>query len=337
MISQRYVLRAGSLTNMHLREVELPPPAAGEVQVAVHAIGLNFADIFAIWGLYGATPEGDFTPGLEYSGVIAAVGEGVTNVRPGDRIMGVTRFGAYTSALNIDHRYVLPLPAGWSFAEGASYLVQVLTAYYALRPLGNLQPGNTVLIHSAAGGVGIWANRIAKKYNAFTIGTVGHAAKLSVLDAEGCDRGIVRSGNFAADLQQALGDRPLHLVLDAIGGRIFNESFAALAPQGRCVVYGSARYARPGDKPNYPHLLYHYLQRPRIDPQSLPEQNKAVLGFNLIWLYERVELMHRLLIELEALRLAPPHLGHRFSFEDLPEAVRLFQTGKTVGKVIVEL
>ena len=87
--------------------------------------------------------------------------------------MGVTRFGAYATALNIDARYVLPLPKGWDMAEGCAYLVQVLTAYYGLLRLGDLQRGQAVLIHSAAGGVGIWANRIAKAYGAYTVGTVG--------------------------------------------------------------------------------------------------------------------------------------------------------------------
>jgi len=133
-----YELTAGSLANLKLVDKPLPPPAPGEVSVAVRAIGLNFADVFAIWGLYGATPEGAFTPGLEYAGHITAVGDGVTGVSVGDAVMGVTRFGAYTTALNIDERYVLPLPKGWTMAEGAAYLVQVLTAYYGLVNLGQL-------------------------------------------------------------------------------------------------------------------------------------------------------------------------------------------------------
>ena len=116
-----YQLKAGSLNNLRLETEQLPPPQAGEVTIAVKAIGLNFADIFAIWGLYAATPEGLFTPGLEYAGVVAQVGEGVQGLKVGDRIMGVTRFGAYTSHLNIDHRYVVPLPEDWDFAEGRCF------------------------------------------------------------------------------------------------------------------------------------------------------------------------------------------------------------------------
>lgn len=335
LISRRYSLKAGSLADLREKEHELPPPAPGEVSIAVRAIGLNFADVFAIWGLYGATPKGEFTPGLEYSGVVERVGEGVEGVQPGDRVMGVTRFGAYSTYLNIDARYVMPLPAGWDFATGAAYLVQTLTAYYGMTRLGAMQRGQTVLIHSAAGGVGLQALKIARAFGCTAIGTVGNAAKVDFLKKEGCDAVIVRGADFENDLKNALAGRPLELVMDSVGGRYFSIPYRLLAPMGRVVVFGSARYASSGDRPNKLRLLYHWLTRPKIDPQQLPEKNKGVLGFNLIWLYERAALMHELLQELQRLDLKPPHVGHRFPFEALPDAVRLFQTGKTVGKVVV--
>ena len=155
-----YQLKAGNIKNLKIVEENLPDPAAHEVTIAVKSIGLNFADLFAIWGLYSATPKGVFVPGLEYSGVITKVGKDVQQAKVGDRIMGVTRFGAYATHLNIDHRYAIPLPEDWTFPEGAAYLVQMMTAYYGLVYLGAIQDGSTVLIHSAAGGVGLWANRI---------------------------------------------------------------------------------------------------------------------------------------------------------------------------------
>ena len=335
MQRRAYLQHSGSLSYLKLAEEQLPDPAPGEVTVEVKAIGLNFADIFAIWGLYSATPEGEFVPGLEYSGVVARVGEGVDGFREGDEVMGVIRFGAYATHLNIDARYLLPLPEGWSFEEGAAYLVQVLTAYYALKELGNIQQGQTVLIHSAAGGVGIWANRIARQYGAFTIGTVGSAGKLDFLREEGYDRGIVRSRAFKEELGEALSGRELHLIMECIGGPVLKVGYEMLAPQGRMVVYGSARYASVGNRPNYLKLAWYYLTRPRIDPQKMIESNKGVLGFNLIWLYHKVDLMHELLGELQGMDLGKPHVGHTFPLEQLRDAIRLFQSGKTVGKVVV--
>ena len=335
MERQVYRLKAGSIDRLSISRETLPEPGPQEVTVAVQAIGLNFADIFAVWGLYSATPEGPFVPGLEYAGEILRVGSAVSAWKPGDRIMGVTRFGAYATHLNIDSRYVVRLPGEWTFDTGAAYLVQVLTAYYGLRYLGNLEEGQTVLIHSAAGGVGILANRIAKKYGAFTIGTVGSQAKVDWCQSEGYDRVIVRSRDFEKKLLEALGDRPLQLIMECIGGKILQTSYDRLAPEGRMVVFGSARYTSQSDRPNYPRLLWQFLTRPRIDPQEMTNRNVSVLGFNLIYLYEKADLMHRLLQELEALELPPPHVGHTFSFADLPDAIRLFRTGKTVGKVVV--
>ena len=205
----RMTPKAGSIDNLKLVEEAISDPGPNEVQIEVKAIGLNFADIFAMYGLYGATPEGSFVPGLEFSGTVLSVGSEVKNIKPGDKVMGVTKFGGYASHLNIDFRYVISLPQSWSFDEGAAYLVQVLTAYYALIELGNLKKGHTVLVQSAAGGVGVWTNRIAKLLGAYTIGCVGNSSKLKFLEDEGYDGGFVRSKSFRSDLKKNLDGRDL--------------------------------------------------------------------------------------------------------------------------------
>jgi len=251
--------------------------------------------------------------------------------------MGVTRFGAYTTHLNIEEAYVIPIPDGWTDEEASGYLVQVLTAYYGLTYLGRLEKEETVLIHSAAGGVGILANRIAKKYGAFTIGTVGSAAKVDFCKKEGYDRVIVRSDNFGNDLKKALGERKLNVVMECIGGKIFKEGFKQMTEQGRMVIYGAAQYASPGKRPNYLKAAWMFLNRPKIDAQGLAEENKTVSGFNLIYLYEKSELLHQLLRELKDLNLEKPHVGHVINFDKMIDAIQLFQTGKTIGKVVVKV
>lgn len=320
-----------------MQEGTIPPPGAGEVQVAVKAVGLNFADVFAIWGLYKAAPKTSFTPGLEYAGVVEAVGAGVTQYKPGDRVMGITRFGGYTSGINIDARYVVSIPSGWDFATGAAFLVQTLTAYYALFNMGDLQPGQTVLIHSIAGGVGLQALKIAKAKGCYVIGTVGHASKTSLPAELGCDQVLVRGPNFRQELESALGDRPLNLVIDSVGGTYFTIPYNMLAPMGRMIVIGSARYASQGDRPNFWRLMRYFLTRPKIDPQDLPNQNRGVLGFNLIYLYERIELMEPMLVDVESMQLSPPFVGHVFPFAEMREAISLFQSGQTKGKVVLEV
>ena len=336
-IRRVYRIKAGDLRRLKIGEESIPDPGPQEVQIAVKSIGLNFADIFAILGLYGATPKGYFVPGLEYAGIIQKCGEQVITHRPGDRIMGVSRFGAYADLLNMDHRYVIPLPDHWTFNEGAAYLVQVLTAYYGLCRLGNLTDGNNVLIHSGAGGVGIMANRIAKKKQAYTIGTTGSFEKVGFMNQEGYDRVIVRSPNFKRDLLDSLGNRPLHLIMECIGGKILKYGFEILAPEGRMIVYGSASYNFKGNRPNYLRLLPKFLLRPKIDPLKLPGENKSIMGFNLIWLYEKVEKMHVLLKEISELDIEKPYVGHVFKFEEMLKALHVFKSGKTTGKVVVYL
>lgn len=333
--SWRMTPKAGSTDNLKLVDEQIDNPADDEVQIEVKAVGLNFADIFAMFGLYGATPEGSFVPGLEYSGFISKAGKNVKSLKVGQAVMGVTRFGGYTSHLNINAKYVVRQPAEWTFEEGAAYLVQALTAYYGLVELGRLRKGHTVLIQSAAGGVGVWANRIARKLGAYTIGCVGSKSKLGFLEKEGYDQGFVRGKEFRADLKKVLGDRKLNVVMESVGGKVLMGSYLAMAPEGRMIVYGSARFAQPGAKPNYLKLLWQYYNRPKLDPQKMIEQNKAVMGFNLIYLYENSELMHEIIAELNKMNLGKPQVGHTFKFEKLKEAVALFQTGNTMGKVVV--
>lgn len=327
--------KAGSINNLKLVEERLPEPSSNEVTIEIKAIGLNFADLFAIQGLYSATPKGSFIPGLEYSGVVISKGKNVNEYSIGDKIMGAIRFGAYVTHLNIDQKYILHLPDEYSFEEGAAMIVQPLTAYYSLFELGNLKPNHTVLIHSAAGGVGIYANRIAKHFGAYTIGTIGTESKRNFLINEGYDEIIVRKDNFGNQLRQALGKRSLNLVLESIGGKIFEASFQALAPSGRIIIYGGAQFMDTSARPNYFNVMYKYLTRPKVDPLSLSDKNRSVMGFNLIYLWEHPKELREMLIKIINMDLQKPHIGKVFSFDKLISALKYFQTGKSIGKVVV--
>lgn len=328
--------KAGSIKNLKLFEETLPDPSNDELTIEVKAIGLNFADLFSIQGLYSATPKSSFIPGLEYSGIVVNKGKNVTEYNIGDKIMGAIRFGSYTTHLNIDKKYILPLPADYSFEEGSAMVVQPLTAYYSLFELGNLKPNHTVLIHSAAGGVGIYANRIAKQFGAYTIGTIGSESKRKVLINEGYDEVIVRNENFDRQLKITLGERKLNLVLESIGGKIFEASFKSLAPSGRIIIYGSANFMSRNSRPNYLNVIYKYLTRPKVDPLSLSDKNRSVMGFNLIYLWDHPEELREMLIKIIDMKLEKPHIGEVFSFDNLINALKYFQTGKSIGKVVVK-
>lgn len=385
LITRRQVWKmdkAGSLDRLRLAQEDIPPLEPGQIRVRVAAVGLNFADVFAILGLYSATPEGEFIPGLEFAGVVEEIGRpseggsgrrgrgrnrgrrggggegrdgegrggdrnesrrGPTKFQVGDRVMGVTRFGAYTSHVNIDARYLQPLPPKWDFAEGAAYLAQGLTAFYALKPLGDISQGDAVLIHSAAGGVGLLAIEMVKKFRGRIVATVGDESKVDFLMRR-CrlnrDQIIVRDPrSFGAELDRALKsiDREgFDILLDSVSGDYFFPAYERLKPAGRHVIFGSAGFMPRGNRPNYLRLGLQYLRRPRLDPLNMMSENKNLMAFNLIWLWEQVDKFQDMFRQMRSLNLPAPHVGHRFDFEEARAALQLFKSGKTVGKVVLE-
>lgn len=340
--------RAGSLDRLRRGTEELGAPAAGEARVAVKAIGLNFADIFACLGLYSATPKGPFIPGLEFAGVVEAVGPPVGEmgrpdaIRPGAAVLGLTRFGGYATAVNAPVALLRPIRTGWDFAEAAAFPAQALTAWYGVVELGALQPGDVVLLHSAAGGVGLNALAILSARGAQTIATVGREAKRRwLVQHRGLpeDQVIVRDRHtFGADLDRALravDGKGFDLVLDAVSGPFLRPAYDRLSPQGRLVVYGAADFMPPGARAGYLHLAWRYLRRPRIDPLQMISENRSVMGFNLIWLWDRLDQLAAGYDALDALILEPPLVGRRFAFADAHSALRHLQSGESIGKVVL--
>ncbi|MCK7598168.1 zinc-binding dehydrogenase [Microbulbifer sp. CAU 1566] len=329
--------KAGAISNLKLMEEPLPSLASDQIRVSVKSVGLNFADIFALTGLYSATPEGSFIPGLEFAGVVTALGENAqTDLQVGDRIYGCTRFGGYVTVVDVPPQHCRKIPAHWSFAEGAAFPAQSLTAYYALDTLAAVKPGQVVLIQSAAGGVGLQAMRMAAQMGAIPIGTVGSESKRAFLAGQGFADIIIRGDNFDEQLHAQLNGRPLHLVLDGIGGTIQQQSFAALAPTGRLVVFGAAEFT-PGDRPNWLKAAWLYLKRPRYDVMDMISSNKSVLAFNLIWLWQEQALFEELLNGCAGLGLPAPHVGHEFPFAQAHDALALLRSGQSVGKVVLNV
>jgi alcohol dehydrogenase len=338
------VHRAGSLDRLKLETEESEAPAAGHAGVAVGAVGLNFADIAACLGLYSATPKGAFVPGLEFAGTVEAVGEGAGTLAPGDRVVGLTRFGGYATRVNAAVRYLHPLPADWTFSDGAALPVQAITAWYAISELGACRPGHHVLVQSAAGGVGLNALAILRGMGARVVAAVGHERKAAFLvEQAGLERHqvIVRDRRaFASQLDTALhanGMDGFDLVLDAVAGPFFEPAYRRLRPAGRMVIYGAADLMPSGARTNWLKLAARYLARPRIDPINMVSANRSVMGFNLIWLWEDVNRLPEAYRALAPYITRPPHIGRRFPFAEAPAAMRYLQSGSSIGKVVLEV
>ncbi len=336
--------QAGSLSRLRRETEELGAPPAGHARVAVGAVGLNFADLASGLGLYSATPKGAFVPGLEFAGTVDAVGDAVTTVARGDRVMGLTRFGGYATLINADARYLHPLPAGWSVADGAALPVQAITAWYAISELGACKPGDAVLVQSAAGGVGLNALAILQAMGARVVATVGRESKVTFLvERAGLERRqvIVRDRRaFSSQLDDALRANVMegfHLVLDAVAGPFFEPAYRRLLPAGRLVIYGAADLMPAGARTNWLKLAARYLTRPRVDPVGMVSANRSVMGFNLIWLWEQADRLPGLYAALSRVITRPPHIGRRFPFAEAPAALRHLQSGASIGKVVLDV
>jgi NADPH2:quinone reductase len=232
--------QTGGPETLRWESVDLPPPSAGEIQVRHTAVGLNYIDVYFRTGLYPAPLP--LTPGFEAAGVVAAVGAGVTEFQVGERVAYATGpLGAYAEARNMPADRAVKIPEGVSDQQAAAMMLQGMTAEYLLRRTWPVKKGDTILVHAAAGGVGLILCQWAKHLGATVIGTVGSDAKAELARAHGCDHPIVYTReDFQARVMELTGGAKLPVVYDSVGKDTFAKSLDCLALRGMMVLYGQA-------------------------------------------------------------------------------------------------
>ncbi|MEM9195056.1 MAG: medium chain dehydrogenase/reductase family protein [Myxococcota bacterium] len=341
-VTKVVIHKAGSYDRLRLERAPMPVPKADEVVVDVRGIGVNYADVIVRMGLYASAKElvgWPITPGFEVSGTVGVVGKDVTEVSPGDRVIAGTLFGGYTSALAVPQHQVFKLPDDISFEEGAGIIAVYLTGWFALHFLAHPRPGDRVLVHSAAGGVGSTLVQLAKRIGCEVTGVVGRTEKVAVAEGLGCDHVIDKSREDLWARAERISDRGFDVVLDANGVATLKASYDHLRPAGKLVVYGFATMMpKTGGKPNYLKLAADYLRTPRYNPLLLTNDSKSVLAFNLSYLFDRVDLLHEAIHDIlrwmAAGELKPPQVT-TFPLADVAEAHKHIESGKSVGKLIL--
>jgi NADPH2:quinone reductase len=247
-------------------DVDVPAPGSGEVRIRQHAIGLNFIDTYFRTGLYKA-PGLPFIAGNEAAGEVIAVGPGVTNFHPGDRVAYYYNLGGYATERNIPADKLVKLPDHISYEQGAVLMLKGLTVWYLLHKTFKVEPGHRVLIHAAAGGIGLLACQWAKALGANVIGTVGSEEKARLAAANGCDHVILyRTENFVERVKQISRGELCDVVYDGVGKDTFPGSLSCLRPRGLFVSFGNAS----GPVPPFPlaELNNHgslYATRPKLN------------------------------------------------------------------------
>jgi synaptic vesicle membrane protein VAT-1 len=320
---------------LEVREWPDPVPSDGQMLIDVHAAGLNFADIVARIGLYPDAPKTPSVMGYEVAGVVEALGPGVSGFEAGQRVVAATRFTGFAEKAVADARNVLQLPDGMSFEQGAAIPVNYGTAYAAVGLMACVKPGETVLVQSAAGGVGIAALQLLRERGAVAIGTAS-AAKHDAVRAQGAEHVIdYRSQNVRREVDRITNGRGVDVVLDALGE--FRQSYSMLATGGRLVIYGASKLVT-GEKRNIAKALRGVVTMPRFNALKLIGDTKAVMGLNLLHWWDAegsIEKFMRPLLELMEKGTIEPVVSQSFPFSRAADAHRFIQERRNIGKVVL--
>jgi len=314
-----YCVKHGSHEDLEVRDID-PPGAPGQdqVKVDIEARGIQFSDLVRIAGNYQDKGGLPFVVGGEASGVVSEIGDAVTNVAVGDRVLTP---GGCVEQINISSRAVRQIPEGVDMKVAASFQNNYATAYYGMQR-ANLQAGETLLVHGAAGGVGLAAVDIGKLYGATVIGTASSDEKLAVVKKMGADHVINYSDGFRDQVKELTGGLGADVIYDPVGGDVFDESVRCIAPFGRILIVGFTSGRPALAKTN--HLLV---------------KDASVIGYTLGGLQkyrpEHSEKNTRILMNWLGCGRITPFISHVLEMDDIVEAYQLLVDRKVIGKVIL--
>lgn len=335
-----FVSRYGGPDVLVIRQAPIPRPKPDEVLVRVKAIGLNFADIVGRWGVYPGTPKPPFIPGIEFSGDVVAVGLNVRSFVGHERVMGYSRLGSHAEYVAVSEKFATAIPDSMTYGEGASFLVTGMTALHGLLRLANIRRGENLLVHAAAGGVGTATVQLASHCGATIFATVGTEKKLTVARDQGAHYLInYHTHDFSKWIRDLTKGYGVDVVMDSVGGRVFQKSWSLLAPMGRYILFGISSLSGTGRLNPFRVARAFAAMRP-VFPPSLLSSNKGIFGFNLGTLEGKEEYFKEAaeeLLRLHGKGVLKPVIGQVFRFHEIIQAHRALQSGQTIGKVVVTL
>ncbi|HXX32086.1 MAG TPA: medium chain dehydrogenase/reductase family protein [Myxococcaceae bacterium] len=332
------ITRHGGPEVLVVREAPDPVPGAGQLRIRVARAGLNFADVSARVGLYPDAPRPPMVMGYEVSGTVDALGAGVTGLAPGTAVLAFTRFGGQATHAVVDARAAFPLPPGMSLDQAAALPVNYVTAHLLLR-VGGLQPGRSVLVHMAAGGVGLAVLQLCRAVGGVTVFGTASASKHAFLRQAGLDHPIdYRTTDWADEVRRLTGGRGVDLILDPLGGKDWDRGYQLLRPAGMLVCYGFANLVT-GESRSWPRVLWQVARVRRWSPLRLMNDNRGVAGVNLGHLWGETALIDesmRALLDLFRRGAISPRVDRVFPLAEGAAAHRFLQERRNVGKVLFD-
>ena len=323
---------------LKVKEFKDIEPSDNQVRIKVHYAGINFAEIMARMKLYPGGPKPGAVLGGEVSGVIDKIGDNVQGLSIGEKVMGLSLNGSYSSQVCVDADAIIPLPNNFNLDEAAAFPVTYITAYMMMFDLGNLQENDTFLVHGAGGGVGTAAIQLAKTKNIKIIGT-SSSWKHDRLMKMGVDKCIdYNLDNTEKEIMDFTNDKGVDLAIDPVGAKNWKLSYKVLAKMGKLIIYGDQNLVK-GDKLKPLVAMKEMYLMPKYKPMDLMANNKAVMGYHLgrfkghEW---KVQRSIKNLIRLVNDNDLHPIIDSKFSFEDAPKAHRHIQSRKNFGKVLLD-
>lgn len=337
-MKQIWISKMGPPETLKLQEAADPLPRSGEVRLRVQAAGVNFADILGRMGLYPDAPKIPYVPGYEVTGIIDAIGQGVPNLKEGEGVLALTRFGGYSDVVCVPYKQAFKRLDWMSVNDAAALPVNYLTAYQMLLIMGSLRNGDRVLIHGVAGGVGLAALDICRIIGAETYGTAS-PEKHDFLRSRGLDHPIdYRNRDYEQLINDLTGGKGVHIILDSLGGKHWPKNYRLLMPTGRLIHYGVSDVAPSKTRSRW-EMVKLALRTPIYTPFKLMSDNKAIIGVNLGHLWSHIDLPHAWMQQIiswydEA--LFRPHVDKVFPFEEAAAAHHYLQDRRNIGKVLLQ-
>jgi NADPH:quinone reductase-like Zn-dependent oxidoreductase len=335
--------RYGPPEVLKVRELPDPPVGPGDVRITVKAAGINFADTMARVGLYPDAPKLPCVVGYEVAGEVESVGDGVEGFEVGDRVVAGTRFNGHAELVTVPAEQVFPLPKKSSFEEGAAFPVNYGTAYAALVIMGGLKAGERVLIHAAAGGVGISATQIAKGIGAEIFGTAS-PSKHDAIREQGVDHPIdYRTKDFEEEVTRITSGEGVDVIMDALGPTSFRKDYRLLRQGGRLIMYGASELQTGSGKRDIVGAVRSVARMPLATMPwwksiGVMNENKGIFGLNMLSWWDREGSLDRvtepLLAAFEKGELKPV-VAEAFPFDRAADAHRFIEERRNVGKVVL--
>lgn len=337
------IKKPGGFNRLLVEEAPDPTPKSDEVVVDVAYAGVNYADCIVRMGYYKSARKVGYpiTPGFEFSGRVAAIGSNSTKFHPGQEVFGVSFFNSYATKVCVPENQLFRVPKELSLVQAATFPVVFITGWYAIKKLSNTTAGQTVLIHSAAGGIGSALAQIASLLGCNVVGVVGLNTKVDQAKSMGCDLVIDKSkGTLWVEVEKQY-PRGVDAIFDSTGVETLQESYNHLAPTGRLITFGfHSMFSKTRGMPNAFELAWKYFRTPRLNPIHMADENKSVMAFNLSFLFHKNELLQEGVQELLGW-LAEGKIYtlpvEEYALHDVVLAHKKIESGKTIGKLALKM